>query len=97
MAPRLAPEAVTDLGSIWAYVAKDASVDIADRLIDSVTHRFLLLATYPQMGRARDDLRPGMRSFPVAQYLILYRVESGDVEVLRIIHGHRDIEALFSP
>jgi hypothetical protein len=46
---------------IWWYVAKQSgSIEIADRLIDSLTERFYLLARYPQLGRRRDeDLRPG--------------------------------------
>lgn len=67
MAHRLAPEAEADLDSMWYYVApKSGSIEIADRLIDSLTDRFFLLANHPYMGRRRDDeLRPGLRSFPV--------------------------------
>ena len=62
------PHADSDLDDIWYYVAtKSGSVDIADRLIDSITGRFYLLATHPNIGRARDEeLRPGLRSFPWA-------------------------------
>jgi toxin ParE1/3/4 len=56
----------------------------------------LLLATYPHVGRRRDeDLLPGLRSFPVGEYVIIYRVEAEDVLILRVIRGSRDIEALF--
>jgi toxin ParE1/3/4 len=44
------------------------------------------------MGRARDDLRPGLRSFAVGQYVIVYTIEDEDVEVLHVFHGHQDIE-----
>ena len=48
------------------------------------------------MGRARDeDLRPGMRSFPVGEYIILYRVQNEDVIILRVVRGNRDLPALF--
>ena len=48
------------------------------------------------MGRRRDeDLRPGLRSFPVGEYVIIYRVEAEDVLILHVIRGSRDIEALF--
>src|ERR1700678_2118977 len=63
MAHRLAPEAETELGNIWYYVAKESgSIEIADRLIDSITERFYLLASHPHIGRHRDeDLRAGLR------------------------------------
>jgi toxin ParE1/3/4 len=67
-----------------------------DRLIDSITDRFVLLASFPNIGRSRDmDLRPGLRSFPVGEYVILYRIQKQDVLILRVLHGSRDIEGLF--
>jgi toxin ParE1/3/4 len=65
MAHRLAPEAETDLDGIWWYLARDSgSLDIADRVLDSITDRFLVLAAHPHIGRSRaEDLRPGLRSF----------------------------------
>ena len=67
MVHRRAPQADLDLDDIWHYTAQaSGSMVIADRLVDSISDRFLLLGNHPFMGRARDeDLRPGMRSFPV--------------------------------
>ncbi len=68
---------------------------IADRLIDSITEGFCLLASYPHMGRERDgDLRPGLRSFAVGQYVILYRFAKSEVLILHIFRGSRDIASL---
>ena len=91
------PQADSDLDYIWYYVAANSgSIDIADRLIDSITSRFLLLASHPHAGRSRDeDLQPGLRSFPVGEYLIIYRVRDADVLILRVLRGSRDLEALF--
>ena len=78
------------------YIASaSGSTDIADRLIDAITNRFFLLATHPNLGRARDeDLRPGLRSFPVGEYIIIYRIESQDVVILRVLRGSRNIGGL---
>ena len=77
-------------------VTKSGSIEIADRLIDSITDRFLLLARHPSIGRARDeDLRPGLRSFPVGEYLIIYRIQDEDVLILRVLRGSQNITALF--
>jgi toxin ParE1/3/4 len=96
MAHRVAPQAEAELDNIWYYVAKESgSVEIADRLIDSITERFYLLACHPHIGRRRDeDLRPGLRSFPVGEYVIIYRVEEKDVLILHVFRGSRDIEVL---
>jgi toxin ParE1/3/4 len=97
MAHRLAPEVEAELDNIWYYIARESgSVEVADRLIDSITHRFFLLASHPYVGRRRDrDLRPSLRSFPVGEYVIIYRIEGEDVMILHVTHGHRDMEALF--
>ena len=97
MAPRIAPEAEAELDGIWYYIAKESgSIEIADRVIDSVTDRFFLLARFPQMGRRRDeDLRPGLRSFVVGKYVIIYRLKGEEVLVLHVIRGSRDLRALF--
>ena len=97
MAYRIAPEAEAELDDIWYYIAKEsASIEIADRVIDSVTSRFFLLARFPQMGRRRDeDLRPGLRSLVVGEYVIIYRLEVEEVFILHVLRGSRDLKALF--
>jgi plasmid stabilization system protein ParE len=73
MAHRLAPEVETELDDVWSD-----SIEIADRVIDSITDRFFLLATWPHIGRRRDgDLRPGLRSFPVGAYVICCPIMHG--------------------
>ena len=95
----LSPQCDSDLDSIWHYVASESgSIEIADRLIDSIAERFVLLASYPHIGRRRDDdLRPGLRSFPVGEYLVIYRLRDEDVLILRVLRGSRNMETLFGP
>jgi toxin ParE1/3/4 len=69
--------------------------DIAFRQVDVFLQRFEFLSTHPYAGRARDELQPGLRSFPVGQYVIFYRVVSSDALILRVMHGRRDIDATF--
>ena len=93
MAHCLAPEVETELDEIWYYTARESgSVQTANRLIDSITERFFLLAGFPYAGRVRNDLRPGLRSFPVGDYVIFYRIAGEDVHILHVVHGRRDIE-----
>jgi toxin ParE1/3/4 len=99
MAHRRSPQADSDLDGIWLYIAsRSGSVEIADRLIDSIADRFFLLANYPHIGRVREaDLRPGLRSFPLGEYVIIYRIEDEDVLILRVVRGSRNIAPLFGP
>jgi len=97
MAHRLAPRAERDLDDVWLYVAKESSsIEIANRSIDTITDRFFTLARFPYLGRARaDDFGPGCRSLAVGEYVIVYCVENEDVLILRVVHGRRQLEALF--
>lgn len=69
MAHRVAQRAEADLDDIWPYVAKESgSIEIANRLIDTITDRFLTLARLPFMGRSRaEDFGPGYRSLTVGE------------------------------
>lgn len=97
MAHRVAPLAEADLDDIWLYVAKESgSIEIANRLIETITDRFFTLARFPYMGHSRqEDFGPGYRSFSVGEYVIVYCLENEDVLVLRVVHGRRQLEALF--
>jgi toxin ParE1/3/4 len=93
MAHRLAPQARADLGIIWNYIVNGGgSAAAADGVIDAITERFYLLSQFPRMGRPRDDLRPGFRSFAAGEYVIVYTIEDEDVEILHVFHGRQDIE-----
>jgi len=61
MSHRVAARAETDLDDIWLYVAKDSgSIETANRLIDTITDRFFVLASFPYIGRSREkDFGPG--------------------------------------
>jgi len=91
------PQADSDLDGIGiTSPPRVAALTLPNRLIDSITDRFFLLARHPHIGHARDeDLRLGLRSFTVGEYLIFYRIQGEDVLILRVLSASRNIEALF--
>jgi len=54
-----------------------------------------LAAAFPGMGKAYDDLIPGMRGFVVDDYLVFYVAVGGGIQVLRVINGYRDLRSVF--
>jgi toxin ParE1/3/4 len=92
---RVTRDAKRDVDEIWLFVARD-SVDAANRLIDEIAHRFLLIGSSPEMGRIRDNLKPGLRSHPVDNYVIYYRETRPHISIVRVVHGARDIKRLFN-
>jgi toxin ParE1/3/4 len=88
---RVSLYAERDLDSIWRYIATDTgSIDVADRVIDSIVRHFSLLAKQPKAGRSREDIDSGVRSFPSGNYLIYYRESRSHLVISRILYGKRD-------
>jgi toxin ParE1/3/4 len=90
------PLARIDLSEIWDYIADDNETR-ADAFIDLIDQKFLELANHPKMGRSRDELAESLRSFPVGKYIIFYRVISKGIDIIRVLHGSRDLNAIFNP
>jgi toxin ParE1/3/4 len=68
---------------------------VADRMVDTLTERFTLLAQHPKFGRARDDeFGAGRRAFPLGNYVIVYRIVGAGVRILRVLHSRRDLTAI---
>ena len=84
------------MDQIWLYIARNANFEIAERLVDSITSTFPLLAANPGLGRHRPNLGEGMRTFPVNNYRIYYRQDiGGRVRILHVKHAARDEKKFF--
>lgn len=83
-------KAEEDLIAIWCYIAADNEA-AADRLLDRLNRRWELLSTQPHSGMSRSDIGDGIRYVVVGEYLTFYRVDAGDIAILRVMHGRRDI------
>jgi toxin ParE1/3/4 len=88
-------DAEQDLDEIESYIGKD-NPRAAVNFVAQLTDRFSLLSRSPGIGHKRDELVAGSRSVSEGNYLIVYRTSSDTVEILRVLHGARDLEQLFS-
>ena len=82
-----------DLDGIKDFIARDnprRALSFIHELRRTCEH----LADNPLMGRARPDLKPGLRSFVCGDYLIFYRPAPGGVTITRVLHGSRDARLL---
>lgn len=80
-----------DLDDLWLHIAQENLV-AADKILDDIETQCRLIATQPYMGRARDEIAAGLRSFPVGRYILFYRTLIDGVEIIRILHGARDTD-----
>jgi toxin ParE1/3/4 len=87
-------QAQLDQNDIWLNIAED-SVRAADSVLERVNAAIFLIAEQPEAGRARPELRAGLRYFPVESYLIFYDVQPGVITIRRVLHGAREIGADF--
>ena len=90
------PQAEIDILEIWDYIAEDSTVE-ADRWVDRLDERLSLWATQPMMGRARDELAPGIRSLSFGRYVVFFEPLPDGIDVVRVLHGSRDIDITFEP
>jgi len=87
-------EARQDIREIWLYIAED-SIDCADRLREEFEAAGELLAKHPGMGHTREDLTSlPVRFWTVGVYLVIYRPDTRPIEIVRILHGQRDIPTI---
>lgn len=85
------PRSEADLIDIWLYVAEDQPLN-ADRLLDQFNHTLHQLLDMPTMGIERPELAPELKSFPVSNYILYYRVSGNQLQLVRVLSSARDID-----
>ena len=82
------------MDDIWFNIAMDNEIN-ANKFLELIWSKFPLLASQPKMGVARDDVVPGIRCFSFQDYLIFYNPRPFGVEIIRVVHGARELGELF--
>jgi len=82
-------------GGNLAYIKKQSSLEMAERIEAVIRDRIVFLAGNPNAGHWRKDLTSeAVRFFPVYSYLIVYRPATTPLQVVAVIHGRRDVEKI---
>ena len=87
--------ALQDINEISDYLFEQYGEKLADQFLKSLLMKCDRLTQFPQMGRKRDELSFNLRSFPLQDYLIFYRITSNEIEIVRVVSGYQDLFALF--
>lgn len=96
------PQVLADLAEHYATIAADSHA-AAERFLQQVESSMAQLAEMPELGRAypcRDPRLADIRCLRIPTFknhLLFYRVDSWYVEIIRVLHGARDIEAALEP
>jgi toxin ParE1/3/4 len=86
--------AESDLLEIGRYIARD-NIDAALRMLDRIDQKCKILAGNPLLGEGCPELGEDIRHFTVRPYVIIYRPLDDGIELVRVLHGARDIPAIF--
>ncbi len=84
-----------DMTQIWLHIGEN-NFPAANQFISRINETLDMLAKFPGAGQMRDDLAPALRSFPVGKYLLLFTRIKGGISLVRVVHGARDLPALFN-
>ncbi|MDR3718326.1 MAG: type II toxin-antitoxin system RelE/ParE family toxin [Bryobacteraceae bacterium] len=88
---RLSPLAATDIEEIWEYIAAE-NPTAATRVRLALLEALRLLSRTPGIGHRREDLTEhDVKFWPVFSYLIVYSPDTQPLEIVRVLHGARDI------
>jgi toxin ParE1/3/4 len=88
------PQARLDLKQVYRHMA-EANPTAAAVLVRLIDTKARLIVQSPHIGQGIPELGASLRRFPVGDYLIFYEVTTSGIEVVRILHGARDLETIF--
>jgi antitoxin ParD1/3/4/toxin ParE1/3/4 len=90
----LTPAAEGDIVGLLDYIEQD-NPSAATRVREALVDAMRLLAEHPGIGHTRADLADELvRFWPVFSYLVIYRPGRNPIEIVRVLHGKRDVRRL---
>ncbi|MEA1849049.1 type II toxin-antitoxin system RelE/ParE family toxin [Chryseobacterium sp. MHB01] len=91
----LSEAADKDLEDIFDYTLNNFGFDQAEKYLLEIEEVFQILVLHPESGKARNEIKEGLYSFPKDNHIIFYRVLDKYIRIVRILHGSRDVPNYF--
>ncbi len=97
---RVRPAADEDLDDQAGYLAMHASLDVALRFYDAASSTFAKIASMPGIGERWPSANPRLANLHISRiegfekHLIFYRPAADGIDIIRVLHGARDIESV---
>ena len=89
---RLSPAAQADLESIWDYTVRHWGEAQAEDYTRNIQAACEALSKGKMVSRSAEDIRQGYRKVAVGSHVLFFRLQSGVVEIIRILHQSMDVE-----
>jgi toxin ParE1/3/4 len=87
------PQAESDLAEIIEYLQRN-NPSAAEQYAKAFAEKGQALSRFPEIGRSRPEIAPELRSTLVKPFVIFYRIKDDVVQILRILHGKRDLRRI---
>ncbi|MBI1286224.1 MAG: type II toxin-antitoxin system RelE/ParE family toxin [Flavobacteriales bacterium] len=84
-----------DLEEIFIYTEEEFGTDQAVEYLTELDTVFYQLVGNPELGRERNEIKKGLRSFPSGSHVVFYRILADHVRIVRVLHGSRDLPRHF--
>lgn len=88
----LSPLAAADIEAAYAYI-RERNPPAASKFVTELRALASKLSVHPSMGRERPEIGRSIRSFPIGRYVVFYRTGQEVIEIARVLHGARDVDA----
>lgn len=91
------PEAQDDFLRLYDYIAERSGAERAAAYVERIADLCDGLANFPERGRTRDDLWPGLRTASFERRVVVaFDILDGRVTIVRIFYGGRDLSGAFA-
>ncbi|ACV36211.1 type II toxin-antitoxin system RelE/ParE family toxin [Accumulibacter sp.] len=94
VAVTFSPKSRQDILDIGDYIAKDSPAN-ARRFVGQLIEQCQRIGNAPLAYTGREELAPGLRMAPMGRYVVFFRVLDDMVRIERVLHGARDLPAIF--
>lgn len=91
----LSDEADNDLNDIFDYTEQEYGFDQAILYLTAFETLFKRLVSNLEIGRQRDEIKPGLYSLTEQQHVVFYRIFKKQIRIIRVLHGRKDIPKTF--
>ncbi|MGE4514024.1 MAG: type II toxin-antitoxin system RelE/ParE family toxin [Chryseobacterium sp.] len=91
----LSEAADQDLENIFDFTLNQFGFDQAEKDLLEIEDLFKILVLNPESGKARNEIKEGLYSFPKDNHIIFYRILDKQIQIIRALYGSRDLPNYF--
>lgn len=86
----ISPAAQQDLRDIYQFGLRTWGRTQSSDYLDQLRAHFIALTNQPRVAVERPELAPNMRSLPAKSHVVYYRLQTDQLEIVRVLHGRQD-------